>query len=206
MHSISYNRARQGLLADIGLTIGKGVVGVLDNSVALIADAAHSLGDVVSGGVALWGVKLGARPEDEDHPYGHGKLETIATFAISSVVMLTGMGIGTHAVMKLLEMTQNGAPDSVAVPSMMAAATVIASIGVKELLYRNSMAVATKYDSKLMAATAWHHRSDSISSTVAMAGIIGAMMKFPLLDPLAGMAVAGMIVKAGAQIGNDRPS
>jgi cation diffusion facilitator family transporter len=133
---------------------------------------------------------------------GHGKLETLATLAISTVVMVTGGGIGVHAVMKLMDMIhKTGAAAEVVAPSALAFSAVMGSVLLKEFLYRQSMKVATKFDSKLMAATAWHHRSDSISSLVAMVGIGGAMMHFPLLDPLAGMLVAGMIVKAGAEIG-----
>ncbi|KAL2636041.1 hypothetical protein R1flu_007520 [Riccia fluitans] len=210
---------RWGLWGDIILSIGKGAAGFVSGSTAIIADAAHSVSDIALSGVALWSAKVASAPKDKEHPYGHGKFETVGALCISGVLMLTGGGIAWHAVETLQayaplvsEMVHTGTEDlhqhggghhhgiDLEHPYVALSAAVV-SIVVKEALYWQTKLVGEQQKSELLKASAWHHRSDAISSVVALIGVGGAIAGMPLLDPVAGLLVSGMIVKAGMETG-----
>ncbi|KAJ7235000.1 hypothetical protein O6H91_Y449500 [Diphasiastrum complanatum] len=221
--------ARLGLVSDIALAIGKTAAGYISGSTAIIADAAHSISDVVLSGVALWSLKAARAPKDKEHPYGHGKFETLGALGISSMLLVTGGGIAWHAlevlqavIPSLNTINLHSVADSVAQQlhvhehgndhgghqhgidmehQGVALCAAIVSIGVKEGLYWITKSVGDKQGSQLLKANAWHHRSDAISSIVALIGVGGAMLGVPFLDPLAGLLVSGMIIKAGLQTG-----
>ncbi|XP_021856139.1 metal tolerance protein 2 isoform X2 [Spinacia oleracea] len=213
---------RLGLAADIGLTAGKAVTGYLSGSTAIIADAAHSLSDVVLSSVALLSFKAARVPRDKEHPYGHGKFETLGALGISGMLIVTAGGIAWHAADILLAWF-TAAPE-VASHSLMhehgnhsgqsghdhkidmqhpilALNMVILSIAVKEGLFRITKRAGEKEGSGLMKANAWHHRADAISSFVALIGVGGSIVGVKILDPLAGLLVSGMILKAGLETG-----
>ncbi len=181
-----------GVIANLILSLLKGVVGYVSLSSALVADAAHSLSDLLSDAVTLWSVYISRKPVDESHPYGHGKFETIGTLFISLMLILAGFGIAMHGINQL---------DKPVIPGLPAVWIAGLSIIVKELLYRYAYHIGRKHQSRILMANAWHHRTDAISSFVALAGIIGAVSGYPLLDPLAAILVSGWIVKAGLSIG-----
>ncbi|CAM6013482.1 unnamed protein product [Sphagnum balticum] len=213
-----------GLWGDILLTIGKGTAGYVSGSKAIIADAAHSLSDIVLSSVALWTSKAARAPKDKEHPYGHGKIETMGALAISSLLLVTGGGIAWHAIETIQAFVQTTV-DSVKehVQSLghghehqgaghhhhgidmqhpeVAFSAAVVSIGVKEGLFWVTKAVGEKQGSALLQANAWHHRSDAISSVVALIGVGGAVLGLPLLDPAAALIVSGMIIKAGLESG-----
>ncbi|KAG0587956.1 hypothetical protein KC19_2G204300 [Ceratodon purpureus] len=226
---------RWGLWTDILLTVGKGAAGYVSGSTAIIADAAHSASDIVLSGVALWTSRAANAPPDKQHPYGHGKIETMGALSISALLLATGGGIAWSAIdalqvmlpaMLAVQDTVQTTVDTVVhleVPSHghdhdhglavghshsldmehmgVALVAAIGSIGAKESLYWVTKAAGEKAGSALLKASAWHHRSDAISSIVALIGVGGAMMGIPLLDPVAALLVSGMIVKAGLQTG-----
>ena len=182
-----------GAIANVALAALKAAVGIIANSYALVADAVHSLSDLATDAVALAGVHLGRRPVDEDHPYGHGRIETLATLAIAALVVVAGLGIGSEAVRRLLAPPEQ-APEAVA---LLAAAL---SIGAKEALYRLTVRVGRSSRSQLILANAVHHRSDAASSVAALLGIALSRLGVPLLDVLAGFAVALLILSAGLRM------
>lgn len=183
-----------GVIANVILSLLKGIVGFFTLSSALMADAAHSLSDLLSDAVTLWSVFISRKPVDEDHPYGHGKFETIGTLFISLMLILAGLGIAMHGIETL---------DDPVVPGSAAIWMAGLSIVAKELLYRYAYHIGRKHQSRILMANAWHHRTDAISSLVALAGIAGAVAGYPLLDPIAAIVVSGWIIKAGLTIGYD---
>uniref|UniRef100_A0A0D9Z785 Cation efflux protein transmembrane domain-containing protein n=1 Tax=Oryza glumipatula TaxID=40148 RepID=A0A0D9Z785_9ORYZ len=204
---------RLGLAADVVLTVGKAVTGYLSGSTAIAADAAHSLSDIVLSGVALLSYKAAKAPRDKEHPYGHGKFESLGALGISS-------GIAWHA-FDVLQGVMSSAPDIIGNVShahhshgssghhhgidlehpILALSVTAFAISVKEGLYWITKRAGEKEGSGLMKANAWHHRSDAISSVVALLGVGGSILGVPYLDPLAGLVVSGMILKAGVHTG-----
>ncbi|KAL0371420.1 UNVERIFIED_CONTAM: Metal tolerance protein C1 [Sesamum angustifolium] len=213
---------RLGLAADIGLAAGKAVTGYLSGSTAIIADAAHSISDVVLSGVALLSFKAAKAPKDKEHPYGHGKFETLGALGISGVLLATAGGIAWHALDILLEILSaspeivnqslahnhvhghqhNGHHHGIDMDHpVLALNMTIISIAVKEGLYWITQRAGEKTGSGLMKANAWHHRADAISSVVALIGVGGSILGVRFLDPLAGLLVSGMILRAGVGSG-----
>ncbi|CAH2057613.1 unnamed protein product [Thlaspi arvense] len=201
---------RLGLTADIGLSVGKALTGYLCGSTAIIADAAHSVSDVVLSGVALFSYRAANVPKDKEHPYGHGKFETLGALGISGMLLATGCGIAWHA-LHLLYSAVSAAPEVVQEMHhhgidmshpILALTVTIASISIKEGLYWITKRAGEKQGSGLMMANAWHHRSDAISSVVALVGVGGSILGVKFLDPLAGLVVSAMIFKAGLETGH----
>ena len=183
-----------GLGKNVVLTLGKGVVGVTASSSALIADAVHSLSDIVADLVALATLKVSRLPANRRHPYGHGKFEPIGALCVSSMLVGAGGGLVWHSAV----LVQSA--EAVAVPGVAALWISLAAVGLNEALFHITLRAGEKSRSQTVIANAWHHRSDALSSVVAMAGIGGAMVGFPMLDPLAGGAVGLMIAKTGGEM------
>ena len=181
-----------GLIANLLLAIAKGFVGTIAHSSALIADAGHSVSDLLSDLVTLWAVRMAGVPKDENHPYGHGKFETVGSFVVALMLLFTGIGVAWHVLNKM---------DSPEVPGTAALWMAAVAIAVKEALFHLTRMVSRRSGSRVLLANAWHHRSDAISSVAALVGIAGAQWGIPMMDPIAGVLVAGLIVKAGIDIG-----
>jgi cation diffusion facilitator family transporter len=199
-----------GALSNVALTALKGAAGLASNSPAMLADAVHSLSDLVSDGVTMWAFMIARKPADEDHPYGHGKFETIGAFLVSGLLGGAGAGIGYHSYHCLISQMEVVHPPlmdpatqlalAASDPLLLALGAAGASLVVKEILFHKTMAVAARANSSTLEANAWHHRSDSLSSVVAFVGIGGSMMGYPLLDPIAGLVVGCMIVKSAGEM------
>ena len=181
-----------GLAANLILALAKGFIGIIANSSALIADAGHSVSDLLSDGITLWAVRMSGIPKDKNHPYGHGKFETVGTFIISLLLLFTGIGVAGHVFNRM---------DASVVPGTIALWMAGIAIIVKEALFHVTRMVGRRTGSRVLMANAWHHRSDAISSVAALLGIAGAQLGIPLMDPIAGMLVAGLIIKTGIDIG-----
>lgn len=190
----------RGVWCNVGLAIFKLVGGVVGHSHALIADAAHSLSDLLTDGITLWAARISQKPPDADHPFGHGKLEAIGSLTIAVTLAATAGGIGWSAIVSINSIL-NGASQST--PTAIALVAAVVSIAVKELLYHATLRVGKKWNSKVVKANAWHHRSDSVSTLVALIGVGGAMIQVPVLDPIAGAFVTGLILKAALELGYD---
>ena len=180
-----------GAVVNIVLSVLKILAGWLGSSHALIADGIHSLSDLATDVVVLVAAKHGAKDADDEHPYGHGRIETLATVALGSVLILVAFGIGYDAIRRLF------APEQLLLPGMLALSAAVISVLVKEGLYHYTVIVARKLRSNLLRANAWHHRSDAVSSIVVVVGVIGSMAGLGYLDAVASVVVAVMVAKIG---------
>ena len=181
-----------GFISNLLLAIGKGFVGYIAQSSALIADAGHSLSDLFSDLITYWSLHFSQQPRDENHPYGHGRFETVGSFIIALMLIATGIGVVWHTFQRV---------ESPVIPGELALWAAGISIVIKELLYQLTHRIGKKQNSRILIANAWHHRSDAVSSIAALIGITGATLGFPMLDPIAGFLVAGLIIKSGVDIG-----
>ena len=173
----------------------KAVAGVAGHSAAMVSDAVHSLSDFVTDIVVLIFVRVSARPQDDDHDYGHGKYETIATLFIGLALAAAAVGIVVSGARKLAAWFQG---EELPAPGALALWAALISIVVKEILYQYTRIKGRKLDSPALEANAWHHRSDALSSVGAAIGIGGAILlgqRWAVLDPLASIVVGGMLVK-----------
>lgn len=176
-----------GALINVVLAILKIIVGTLGHSAALVADGVHSLSDLASDVIVLLATKHGRQPADEEHPYGHARIETVATVVLGSMLALVAIGIGWDATNRMLHQ------DTLVAPGMLVILVATLSLISKEWLYQYTMRIAKKIHSRILEANAWHHRSDAISSFFVLLGVAGAMAGFPILDALAAFIVALMI-------------
>ncbi len=175
------------------LTFAKIAAGFLGNSAAMIADGIHSLSDLVSDFIVVFFVRVSSKMHDEDHNYGHGKYETLATLIVSLMLLIVGVKLlfnGIDAVSRYLAGEQLGKP------TMIALYMAALSIAVKEGLFQITARVGKKVNSQVVVANAWHHRTDAISSVGSLLGIAGAIFlgdKWVVLDPLAGCLISVFI-------------
>lgn len=186
---------KKGLLANLSLTVLKFIAGLMGHSAAMVADAFHSLSDLLSDFIVLAGFKLSVRPADKTHQYGHGKIETFIALVIGSILFFVGIGIIVSALI-IMKKIINGS--ELKIPGLVALLMAAISIVVKEVLFRKSIKLAKNLDSPVLVANAWHHRSDALSSVAAFLGIAGAHFMGPnwrILDPLAALIVALLIIK-----------
>lgn len=187
-----------GAGSNIFLCLTKGVTGVLAHSPALMADAAHSLSDLLSDALTLSAVRMGRKQPDAAYPFGYGKYEQLGSLGVSGLICATAVGIGKESVEAAL---QPGSWDLVSQMAPHAVAVCLLSVGIKELLYHKTLKIGKESQSCVLIANAWHHRSDAWSSIVAACGIAGSYMGMPFLDPAAGCIVALGVFKVGAEMG-----
>lgn len=178
-----------GSAFDFILGVAKIIGGFISTSTALIADGVHSLSDLFTDFIVIYAAKHSHREADEDHPYGHGRIETLATVALGLALLAVAIGIAWDAVTRLFQ------PDRLWHPGYLALALASFSIVTKEALFHYSMGIARKYRSNMLKANAWHSRTDAISSVIVVIGIIGSMAGLNYLDAIAAIGVAVMIVK-----------
>jgi cation diffusion facilitator family transporter len=185
-----------GAFANLLLSVVKFIGGVAGHSTALVADALHSLSDLLTDAIVLATHKIGQIPADSNHPYGHGRAETIGATIVGGVIILAGIWIG-------YDVWQVIASGSKLIPTWLAASAALFSILVNEGIFHYTRRVGEKTNSPAIIANAWHHRSDAISSVAALIGILGAHFGYLIMDPLAGGIVALMILKVGYDILTD---
>ena len=189
---------RIGIFGNVLLAAFKLLAGVLGRSGAMVSDAVHSLSDVFATLIAWIGVRLSERKEDAEHPYGHERLESIASLILGLILAATGIGIGWSGLRKLL--WDSG---SIEVPTLLPLIAAVLSIAVKEGMYRYTMHYAKILNSSAFRADAWHHRSDAISSIGSFIGIGMAKLGFPFMDPVASLVICVLILKAAYDIIRD---
>ncbi len=189
-----------GLIANIFLTVIKFLAGILGNSSAMIADATHSLSDLLTDIIVFLGFRVADKPADSTHQYGHGKVETLLAAICGVFLLLAGIGICAGGIKSLyLYMTGLSIPR----PGNAALIAAILSILSKEGLFRYTISRARDLSSPALAAKAWDHRSDAFSSVGTLLGIGGAIIlgpKWRLLDPAAAVMVSGFILKIAFSI------
>lgn len=180
-----------GMLLDILLGAGKIIGGILSNSFALITDGIHSLTDAFSDVFVIIISKIGRSEPDEEHPWGHGRFETLGTVSMGVLFFTTAGIIIYDATQRLLNDLPSSAPET---PALIIA---FVSIALKEWIFRYTLAVADKLNSSLLKANAWHSRSDAFSSIAVLAGVSGAMLGYYWMDLVAALVVALIIAKIG---------
>lgn len=186
--------SRNTIAGNVVLTILKAIAGVVGHSSAMLADAVHSLSDILSTVIVIFGVKLANRSSDKNHPYGHERFECVAAIILSALLLATGAGIGWAGIQQIRAGTET------ATPGVIALAAAAVTIATKEGMYWYTRAAAKKINSTALMADAWHQRSDAISSVGSFLGILGARMGFPIFDPIAAILICLFIFKVAIDI------
>ena len=182
------------------LLVFKFVAGIAGNSAAMIADAVHSLSDFITDIIVVLCVHLSGKPQDKEHDYGHGKYETMATVIVGAVLLLVGLGIMKNGAVSIWKFLHG---EILPEPGILALIAALASIVLKELLFRYTAVEGKKLNSDAMIANAWHHRSDAFSSIGTAVGIGGAILlgeKWRVLDPIAAVIVSILIIQVSIKL------
>ena len=183
-----------GALANLALCAFKMIAGLIGRSSAMVADAVHSLSDLVSDIVVLVMVRISSKERDKGHDYGHGKFETLATVCVSLLLLVIGARLMAGAIKNISFVLKGGELEA---PGLIALWAAIVSIIVKEFLFQWTKAVGKRVNSQAMIANAWHHRSDALSSVGAALGIGGAILlggKWTILDPVVGCIISIILI------------
>lgn len=195
-----YKLTLWGSLVNFLLLVFKFVAGFVGNSAAMIADAVHSLSDFITDIIVILFVRVSSMPKDENHHYGHGKYETLATAIIGVVLFAVGVGILVNAVETIIDFFHG---KELAAPNIWALGAAAVSIVFKEALYQYTVYKGKNLNSNALKANAWHHRSDALSSIGTLLGISGAMFlgeKWRVLDPIAAFLVSIFILKVAIEL------
>ncbi len=166
-------------------------IGLLAKSQGLVADGVHSLSDLLSDFIVLFASYESLRAADEDHPYGHQRFETAASLALGALLLIVGFGMVWSALRKL------ETPSLVSQVHVVALWVACGALVAKEVLFRYLLAIAKWAKSGLLAANAWHARSDAASSLVVAIGIVGNLFGYRLLDPIAALIVGLLVARMG---------
>jgi cation diffusion facilitator family transporter len=185
-----------GAVVNFILAIFKIIIGTIGHSHALIVDGIHSFSDLLSDGLVVFAAKHGNKSPDDDHPYGHARIETAFAAVLGGILIAVGVGIVIDAVERLTS-------GDILTPESITVWVALLSVLSKEALYRYTMVYATRFNSSLLKANAWHHRSDAVSSIVVLVGIVGSIAGFPYLDAAAAVIVSMMVVKIGWEIAKE---
>ena len=187
------------IIGNVILSAFKLFAGIVANSGAMISDAVESTADVVSTMIVMAGMKLSGKESDKKHPYGHERIECVAAILLSIMLAAVGIGIGYSGVMKIIE----GINGDLQMPGALALIAAIVTIVTKEAMYWYTRAAAKKINSGALMANAWHHRSDALSSVGSFAGILGARLGLPILDPIASVVICLFIIRTAFVIFKD---
>lgn len=189
-----------GSIVNIALVALKFVAGIVGRSSAMVADAVHSLSDLVSDLIIVVFVRTASKPIDRTHRYGHGKFETLATFIIGVILFGVGVGILVEGVKDCVAFFEGNRGEK---PRWIALIIAVLSIVLKEGIFRYTIKKGRKIDSPILIANAWHHRSDAFSSIATLVGVAGSMFLGEyglILDPAAAILVSVYICKSGYDI------
>lgn len=185
------NTSVVGAVVNLVLTVVKVIFGIIGQSHALIADGVHSLADLSTDLMVWFAAKYSNQPADKEHPYGHARIETAFTVGLGVVLIVTAAGIVFDSAQRLLN------PETLLQPTPIVLLIAVISILANEGLYQYTIGAAKQFNSGLLKANAWHHRSDAISSIVVLVGVAGSLMGLPYLDAFAAVGVALMIGHIG---------
>lgn len=183
-----------GAVGNLLLTAFKLVAGIVGRSSAMVADAVHSLSDLVSDAVVLIMIKIGSKGIDKNHDYGHGKFETLASVIVALLLIVVGGELFANGISKIRLVARGEVLEQ---PKMIALWAALVSIVIKEFLYQWTARVGKRENSPAMITNAWHHRSDALSSVGSAIGIGGALVfggQWVILDPIVGCIISLCIV------------
>lgn len=184
------------IIGNTVLSVLKLIAGLWGNSAAMISDAIHSMSDVFSTFIVLIGVWISAKDQDNEHPYGHERIECVTACLLSILLGALGLGILYDGADKVLFNTTA----NLTCPEPMALWAAIVSIVVKEGMYWYTRIAAKKINSGALMADAWHHRSDAMSSVGALVAIYGARLGYTWMDPAASFIIGIMIMYVAVKI------
>ncbi|MCB8890593.1 cation diffusion facilitator family transporter [Vreelandella malpeensis] len=194
-HALDHREAKRvtyiGAWLDAVLSIVKVAVGFLVGSAALIADGIHSLSDLVTDGFVLAAIHYGRQEPDKDHHYGHGRIETLTTLLLGSILIFVAGGIAWSSLDRLVS------GQGVSAPGFVAIGITVVALASKEWIFRYTMRVAKRVKSKLLEANAWHSRSDALSTAVVLVALLGAQFGVGWLDAVAAVVVGLLVGKVG---------
>ena len=184
------------IISNCFLAIIKFLAGIIANSGAMVSDAIHTVSDVATTIIAMVGVTLGNKDEDDTHRYGHERIECIASLLLAFILFITGLEIGIEGIKILIKNNY----DNIETPGLFALIVAIISIVMKEIMFQYTIRGAKKIKSDALKADAWHHRSDSISSIGALIGIALSRAGYKFCDPIASVLIAILICKVAIEI------
>lgn len=187
------------IVGNLLLSIFKFFAGVFANSSAMISDAVHSASDVFSTFVVIIGIHVSSKEADEEHPYGHERLECVAAIILATILFITGLSIGISAIRTIASDDYRNLTS----PGILALIAAIVSIVSKEAMFWYTKTNAKRINSAALIADAWHHRSDALSSVGALIGIAGARLGYPIFDSVASLVICVFIAKAAYDIFKD---
>lgn len=187
------------IFVNLFLSVFKLAAGILADSSAMVSDAVHSASDVFSTFIVMIGVAISEKQSDKEHPYGHERLECVASILLAVVLALTGIGIGSSGIRTVFA----GKYEEIVMPGIVALVAAVVSIIVKEWMFWYTRNAAKQINSGALMADAWHHRSDALSSIGAFIGILGARMGLPVCDSIASVVISVCICKAAYDIFKD---
>jgi cation diffusion facilitator family transporter len=180
---------------NVALSTTQILVGLISKSQGLVADGVHSLSDLVADFVVLLANHHAAKDADEEHPYGHQRFETAASLVLGALLLIVGIGMLWASIGKFAN------PDAIPKVHIVALWVALVALTAKELLFRYMLRIAKQVRSSMLVANAWHARSDAASSLVVGAGIVGNLLGYPILDPIAALIVGLMVAKMGWEFG-----
>jgi len=180
-----------GAIIDALLGISKIITGLLTHSSALVADGIHSISDLATDALVVVMLRLSQQPPDKEHPWGHGRIETLGTVILGCILIAVAGAMAWNSVLNLLS------EQPPLIPSWPGLIVALISIAAKEGIYRYSLAVGKRINSDLLIANAWHSRTDALSSIVVFIGIGGSMVGLIWMDALAAVLVAAMVAHIG---------
>lgn len=187
------------IIVNVVLSAAKLLAGIFGKSSAMVSDAIHSASDVFSTFVVIAGVKMSEKKADKGHPYGHERMECVASIILAVLLGIVGVGIGVSGMSKII----SGNYQTLEIPGLISLIAAVVSIAVKEWMFWYTRAAAKKLNSGALMADAWHHRSDALSSVGSFAGILFARIGFPVMDSIASVIISLCIIKAAYDIFKD---
>ncbi len=195
---IAYQVSLWSIAINVVLVIIKMVAGFFAHSSAMISDAIHSASDILSTVVVIAGVNISNKQADDDHQYGHERMESIAALILSAMLLLTSFMIGYNGLEKIFSHSSE-----LVIPGKIALLAAVISILLKEGMFWYTIKAAKAIRSDALRADAWHHRSDALSSVGSLLGIGAAILGFPIFDPIASLVICLMIIKTAYDIAKD---
>ena len=184
------------IIINLLLAAFKFIAGILGHSGAMISDAVHSSSDVIGSLIVIVGVKMSEKSSDKNHPYGHERMESVASLILAGILAAAGISIGREAFLSIWKRTYLTAT----APGVLALIAAIVSIVVKEAMFWYTWVNAKKIRSGALKAEAWHHRSDALSSVGALIGIGGALLGLQVMEPIASIVICLFILKVAVDI------
>ncbi len=192
----AYLEAWVSIIGNLFLSIVKILLGLMLNSISLLADAAHTAADVITSVVVLLGFKISSSPADKKHPYGHGRIEFIASLIISVMLLFVGVEFGKSSYNRFVANTAVKGSYTVAIIMIFGAIF-------KEWMSQFSIELGNRTNASALIADAWHHRTDGIASVLVAIAIVASQFGYYKVDSIFGLGVSALIIYTGIKIAND---